>query len=264
MLDGFFIDRKSKSGAIFVHGLCSRINPNELKVSLADCFTANNFSFLMFNNRGFGNVNSFFIKDGKVKTAGGSMEHFEDCIYDINASIRFMKSRGCKKIILVGHSTGCQKIAYFLSKTKNHSRFIKGTVFLAPANDTEGLITTSGKKKFNHLLKKSKSLQKTDSFITYLSARRFYDLHKPNSIEGNIFNYDLPRLHTISKIRVPILAVFGTKDKYITKCSAKDKLIKISESAISPTAISEIPFADHGFKNNTNELCKIISGWLKK
>jgi len=71
---------------------------------------------------------------------------------DISGIINYVKEKGIGEIYLVGHSTGCQKIAYYLSR-KNHSQ-ISGAVLIAPMSD----YAASLKLNTDSLLEKQLSL----------------------------------------------------------------------------------------------------------
>jgi alpha-beta hydrolase superfamily lysophospholipase len=204
-------------------------------------------------------------KKTKNKTFGGSLERFQDCRFDIQAAVNFLKKKGCNKIYLVGHSTGTQKAAYYITKKPDSK--VKGVILLAPADDTEGHIAAAGIADFRKTFARAKRLTKQNkgsTLVTHLSAKRFYDLHKPKSVEGNIFNYNRKKLSYISKIKVPLLAVFGSKDKYVLNNYHQARLDLIKSSAKAPCTTVLIRNADHGFSRHTKELSKTLLKWLKK
>ena len=160
VLDGFYIPKKSKKGAIFIHGLTSRVRLTVLVDALINSVPKLDYHFLSFNNRGFGVINYFKPdkKKARQRYIGGALERFEDCRLDLQAAVNFLKKQGCRRIILIGHSTGTQKSAYYL--TKRPDRAVKGVVLLAPANDTEGDIAEIGRKKFQVKFNKAKQMVK--------------------------------------------------------------------------------------------------------
>lgn len=56
------------------------------------------------------------MKDGSFKRCGCMYELFEDCIYDIDLAIQTAKDKGYKRIILLGHNYGCNKVIYYFYK----------------------------------------------------------------------------------------------------------------------------------------------------
>ena len=75
----------------------------------------NGISFVYAHNSG-----AFQIMDlpSKNKTRSGlTFEMFDNCVEDLQAYVDFAKEQGYKKIILGGHSYGCNKVVYYLYKT---------------------------------------------------------------------------------------------------------------------------------------------------
>ena len=68
-------------------------------------------------------------KDGTMKKLGSTFEIFEDCVKDISVWVKKIKELGYKKIVLMGHSLGCNKALYYLSQ---NVKLIDGVIFLSP------------------------------------------------------------------------------------------------------------------------------------
>jgi dienelactone hydrolase len=269
-LDGFYIKKKgSRKGIIYLHGLCGMMCGGKRFESIANAAASAGYHMLTFNNRGFGMVNSFrkTTKKGGWFTAGGSMENFKDCRLDIQAAVDFLKKKGCRKIIIAGSSTGCQKSIYYL--THHPDRKVRGVILMAPVNDTEGDIVTLGKSEFDRLFRKAKNLTKKgrgEALVTSLSAKRFYDLHKLHSLESRLLDFNQKKMRYISKIRVPILALLGDADPYVTPGRHQERLDKICASANPRTKCETVLVkkGDHAFKDNLPAMSRAIRDWLKR
>jgi len=265
--------QKPENLYIFLHGLSGSIfSRSELMMSLANSKEA----VLTFNNRGSGTIN-YFKKDNAKKEAllaGVAHEVFTDCLDDIDGAINYAREKKVKSIILIGHSTGCQKISYYLSK-KNQP-LVKGAILLAPISDYSNvnLLSSEDKKKYSQALKQSNNLIKFGKPHTLLSgdfipkiidAQRFVSLYTPDSVE-EIFNYTAGgKSKTLSRIKVPILAFLAGSDEYgdrpaediaawLELNSKKDRLLQ--------TKI--IPGADHGFSGWGLEIKRVIKNWVKR
>lgn len=268
-LEGFLVlpKRRAKTALVFVHGMgsffwsgvASRIYPAVLGAGLA---------FFPFNNRGSAILRRFYSKRGHKHTShvsGVAVERFTDCVDDIDGALAFLKKRGFTRFILVGHSTGCQKITYYQGKRKNPA--VVGLVLLAPADDLN-----CGKKEFGRrfpsVLANARRLVREGRGGELLpkkmggpsfSAVRFYELHKPDSIEGNVFNYSR-ELRALRKIKKPIFAAFGKNEEH-TVIPAKRMLEKIrATNTLATTAL--VP-GDHGFKGGERQLQKALGVWLR-
>lgn len=249
---------------IHIHGMTDHFFESNTMTVMGKIAKDINAKFLTFNNRGaelVGTINHQFY--------GTALEKFEDCIYDIDAAISFMKKRGAKNIVLSGHSTGCQKIAYYYTKntSKKDIKNIAALIFLAPADDINVQKKILGKKfgESIRIAKKMISLGSSDMPMPkkfgapYFSARRYYNLYGGKSIEGHIFNYE-ENLEPVKKIKIPFLAIFGNEEQYATMDPKKmlQKIQAVAQNKKSQTAL--IKKADHGFHGQEKEL----SGEVKK
>jgi pimeloyl-ACP methyl ester carboxylesterase len=129
LLDGlWFGEQKAKTGFIFIHGLSSSAFSHHEVLPVHDSAMA-----LYFNNRGHDEltgikkINEQNEKGYEYKPGGEAHEVFTDCADDIQGAVNFLTENGIKDIYLVGHSTGCQKSVYYLSR-KSNQNFVKGVV----------------------------------------------------------------------------------------------------------------------------------------
>ncbi len=262
-------DRKTVNVLVHIHGWVGNFYENKFIDYIAKETTSKGFSFLTFNNRGAGIINDF-IKRKKSKvdyiTMGGSLEEFKDCVFDIKAAVDFLDNKGYKNIILQGHSLGCQKATFYEYKTKDHR--VKGLVLLAPVDDilfTKAIL----KNKYSKSLSIAKEIFKSGmgndpvpgwmAFYPLLSAKMFLNIADPKSDSGRIFDYS-GDLKEIRNIGLPILAVFGSKDKYHPNPGDKLKILK---EKVKNCDVELVQGAGHSFVNFEGYLSKLIINWLK-
>ena len=284
-LDGvFFKPKKSgKKALLYVHGLSGNFYGScKILNAFAQEFNKFGFGLACFNTRGHDLVAGVKKinkrkKDGYERlTLGAAFEKFENCIFDIDAGINFLKSKGFTEIIIVGISTGANKTAYYFSKSQN--KHAKAGILLSPICDRLALKKDLGKnfnKKLKARLKKAKKmvtlkqgnklmLQDKNEFS--FSANRVLSLYTNESNEDT-FPYDIPqaKFKILSKIKKPMLTVFGNADKYLDRpieqiieiFREKSKKAKNFDSAI-------IENASHSYGGHEKELAKIIINWIKK
>jgi len=261
--------RKTTNALIHTHGWVGNFYENKFIDYVAREAVSKNFAFLTFNNRGAGIINDF-IKRGKSKVEyvriGGSLEKFEDCLLDIKAAVDFLSKRGYKKIILQGHSLGCQKITFYKYKTKD--KRVKGLILLAPVDDlsfTQKLL----KNKYKKSLRIAKEMVKNGkgdkpvpngmAFYPLLNAKMFLSVADPKSSSGRIFDYS-GELTEIKNANCPVLAMFGSKDEYQSKPGEKLKILKENIKECDTKLVEN---AGHGFVNFEENLPKLIGNWLK-
>jgi pimeloyl-ACP methyl ester carboxylesterase len=267
-LSGFYkqAKRKSKKCVVYIHGLTGDFLDPPLVDEIGESVTRAGFNFLSFNNRGSEIITWFKVK-GKLEMIGGARERFEDCIDDIAAAVNYACKRGSSEVVLVGHSTGCQKSVYYQSTTQDVR--VKGIILLGPASDTDYEKKRLG-KKFMWALAYAKGTLKvgqgdrlfygTEEFLTF---RRFYSLHKPTSLEGTIFNYRTGRMRLLSRINVPVLAAYGSEDHF-SVFSPKQELEMIGKNLKDGFKPLIINGAGHSFEGKESNLAGAIARWLRK
>ena len=93
-LDGFWRhDRRRRNTLfIFVHGMGSNFYRSRLRKAILHQAARHGGDALLFNNRG--------AEQGTVD------ERFSDSLQDIDAALRFGRSKGYRRFVLIGHSTG--------------------------------------------------------------------------------------------------------------------------------------------------------------
>lgn len=263
--------RRTNKMVVHLHGLQGNFYASTGVKSLVNTFTKEGFNFLAMEQRGSYILNRAWKGKGKKARKilfGGALEKFEDCIYDIDGALEFARKEGMKKAYLEGHSTGCQKITYYQSKL--HRRLVKGLILIAPTDDYNASKRDLG-SKFNEAVdfarrqyKKDRKMMMPKKYHKGLtSVARFLSYSDLKNVEGRIFNYDSERLSVFGEVRVPVLAIFGTKEEYALK-NVKDYLQILKDN--SRTGMFSgvlIRGANHGFRKKEEELARAITRWLK-
>ena len=263
-LEGMLLGNSRKCCIIFVHGMNGNFYKSEIPFSIS---LGSKFSVFSINTRGHDILTTCKTTNGKRRIlAGTGAEIFEDCIKDIKGAVDFLESIGFKNIILSGHSTGCQKIVHYMHKKRD--KRILGIILFAPADDysVNKMQLGKGFKDFSSELNKFKIKKELDTPLNkygFFTLRRMFSAYSLESKEANIFYYD-GELYEFSKLKVPILALFGNKEEY------KDRNVKEYMKILKNKTSSEyfkgvvIKGATHSFNGYENELLNSINKWLKK
>ncbi|MDG6933265.1 MAG: alpha/beta hydrolase [Nitrososphaerota archaeon] len=228
------------------------------------------FSIFSINTRGAG-LKTWFRSDHKSFTIGSSNEVFEDSVKDISGAITAAKRLGYAKVILSGHSTGCQKATYYQSVAQDKS--VKGLILLAPADDYnlhkkdlgDRFEPTAALARAMVALGKGGHAMPEWTGVSNMSAARFTSVANKEMAEASLFNYESDKLELYSKIRCPVLAVFGRREQYKTKRVSKyiEKLRNDRNDGYLWFTGKVVSGADHGFTGKAPALSKIIGKWLE-
>ena len=266
VLAGFFVQaRKSKGCMVFVHGMTSSFYSGTLSFALADSLKKEGYSTFIINTRGH-DIESWGKKfrNGKAESIriGTRYERFEDSKCDIGGAIKFLESEGCSRIILCGHSTGCQKILYYQLKARNPC--VSAMIFLAPGDDHNVAKDKYGKRMHGMLLKAYKSSRHKiiDQDEIGFSAERFLSIADPERAEARLFNFD-GELKEFGSIRLPAFVALGEKDEWSIKSPDECSDILKMKTGSSSFKCVIVDGADHSFHFHEEILCREISRWLK-
>lgn len=272
-LHGFLVRGMIRSNKIiiFVHGMGGNFYNWKSMKKIASVLLSRGYDFFFANNRGHDIVSKSYKKIGRRYNnllAGTAYEKFEDSWKDIDGAVKEMKRENYGNIILLGHSTGCQKIAYYAYKTD--SKNISAIILIGPADDYNLAKKDLG-KKFTSAVRTSRALSRNEmslmpfSITSFKSARRFLSLTDNKRIEGKIFNYEDENMREFSKIKIPIMASFGSREQFKTKPVIKylTKLKSLTKSKHFASLI--IQGADHFFVTGHEEqTAKSVADWLDK
>ncbi|KAK6455133.1 uncharacterized protein RJT20DRAFT_54897 [Scheffersomyces xylosifermentans] len=180
---------------------------------------------------------------------------------DISALIKYLRSPiggNRKKIILHGHSTGCQDTLEYLSVKSYEPDFdssasVDGGILQAPVSDSEAFRSVSGipEDKFDQLVKvvedeylaqgkknvilpeKYRKL----SFSTPISAYRFHSLASKRGDDDYFSSYltEEDYKKSFGKVKKPLLVLYGSKDEFVPDYVDKEKLVSDWKQATDPT-----------------------------
>jgi len=264
---------KTDTAILWVHGLTGNFYSDHV---LFEQITASgNVAFASFNNRGHDMIagtkknNPTTPKGYDYFSCGAGQEQFEDSVLDIDAGVTFLTSRGYKKIILVGHSTGANKACYYVGST-NDAR-VSGVVLASPMSDR--LIEEKSNPNLKETLAKMEKLVKEgkgDELVVGVSffpmtPKRYVSLFSDTSIEDT-FDYDEKhgKLAAFSEIKKPLLVVLSENDEYA------DRPIMTIKSMFDTRATSKhytsviMKNSSHGYDGKEKEFATLLTNWIRK
>lgn len=274
----WFGPKKARRAFIFIHGFSGSMFGETAK-RLSEPLIATGSAMLMFNNRGHDVVSKLYrdapgTKKGyKRINAGAAHEKFTDCVDDIEGAVRFAEKAGAKEIVLVGHSTGCQKSAYWASKKGVFHTKVRAVVLLAPVSDRSAYLKEVGEKKLEKveriaraLIKKGKEKELLPAHIwpNLLDAQRFLSLSSVDS-EEEIFPYAQPKRRTgnLQKIRIPTMVFWPANDEYESR-PAKEVAAWFEKNLKPKHKVVIVPKVGHSFHDAEKQIAREIAKFMKE
>lgn len=252
---------------IFVHGMCQTIIDNYFAIVCGNILSENKIGFLYAHNRGYSIENDILMKDGTYNRCGCMYEIFEDCVLDIDLAIKKAKELGYKRIILMGHSYGCNKLIYYYYKKCPD---ILGMI-LASAPDMVGLQLLR-QKDYKELIKEAKEnidngnstklLSNLVEDYMYMSSGTYYNWFNKDSnldnlpVMGNSENW-----YQFESIDVPILTFSGADE---TENYLHLDLLRDKAKSCNNFEYKIIDNANHFYHNKEDDISSLIFNWIKK
>jgi alpha-beta hydrolase superfamily lysophospholipase len=273
LLDGFLMpSRKHDACVIHVHGMTGNFYGGDLQFAMASRLNKKGFALFTMNTRGHDVMSSAYrtlseLKKGRARhlTLGTSFEKFEDCVFDIGGAIRELQKIGYKRFVLSGHSTGCQKITYY--QYKKSCSDVKGLILLAPTGDYDARKKELG-HRFDGIVNKCRRLVRQGRGKSFgiipssiFSAKRFLSVADLKNVEARLFNYNGP-LKEIGAIKPPVLAIFGSRDQYVTESVRKYMETLKRKRGSNPFSYTIIRGAKHSFGKHEDDVAKITTRWI--
>ncbi len=260
--------KNSKTVIIAIHGTASNFYENDFMKEITKVAHQKGVSVLLTNNRGTAVLQAW------PKLHGTALEHFEDCINDIDAWISYAIDKGYSKIILQGHSLGTEKVIYYMSKGKYNNK-VKAVILLAFSDSWGAEMRYLKKKGTDGYMKEADNLAKEGKGYQFLisdwlcysgvmpkSADSFLNFMKDNSELSEALPFRNHGLPLYKNIRVPILAVIGDKTEY-TIIPIKEA-IELLKKENPLTESYQIKNCNHDFEGKEKELAEIVGRFLDK
>ncbi|MCI9279241.1 MAG: DUF1749 domain-containing protein [Bacilli bacterium] len=252
---------------ICIYGMCGTIIDNYFATVWGKFLAEKNIGFIYEHNRGHSIENDIVMKNAPTKRYGCMYELFEDCIYDIDLAIETAKSKGYKRIILLGHSYGCNKVIYYYYK--KHPDLLG--IILASAPDMVG-IHYSLQPDYQELLEETKNnidhnestklLHKMIEDYMYMSSGTYYNWYNENSNLNNLPILSNPKHWTqFEGIDKPILTFSGSNEEeyYLHLDLLKEKAIHCNNFEYKV-----IKDTGHTYWDKEIEIANLIYEWIQK
>ncbi len=266
---------KTSKAIIHVHGLAGNFYENSFIPVMARAYTGRGKAFMPVNNRG----HDYMSDIEKIDTArsrsvkgGGAYERFEECVFDISSSVSFLNERGISRICLQGHSTGCNKIVFYLNREPVKEAF--SIALISPCDDI-ALMSSEKGNKFTEGLKRANSLcaqglpgklLEPELVFYPMSARTYLDYFTEGGAH-DIFRYRDPKspFPGLKDIQAPVFASYGTVGEYLAmKPEEALEILKTKFSSPDLLYGKTIPGASHNYAGKENELSGEILNWFEK
>jgi len=264
-----------KSGlcVLVVHGMSGNIIENYFADVLGKRLSKAGVGCIYGHNRGYNHINDILKKNGKTIRLGTTYERFNECLYDIDAWFSVIKKLGYEKVVLLGHSLGCNKVIRYFSK--KNPKGVVGVVLASPP-DMVGLFEKPEyQPSHKELLKEAKknvkegNPRKLVSGVIWdwyrLSSQTYLDLsERGGSVDNLPVLQDPDKFLELAQINVPILGIMGEEDDIAIR-SLREDLDLIKAKAVNCPLFTKrfIKGGNHTYGGCENDFSQTVLSWVK-
>jgi len=249
---------------VIVHGLSGNFYSSKLLKELAQQMLKHGLSTVLVNTRGHDYLNSC-VRMGRAQTLGAAVEIIDEAKFDLFAWHEFLADRGCKHVLLLGHSLGAIKSLY-AQAYKPHPNVAAIACLSATRLSYDVLLASRGGDKFSQWLQNARDLvgqNKGDQLIfvdfpfpTWMSAMAY--LRKYG--DGERYNW----LSFSDIITVPTLVAFGQieMEENPAFMGMETDLSRLTSTRPNFT-VEIVEAADHFYSARTLAVSELIVKWLQ-
>lgn len=263
-MDGVLIEPQGvevkPSAVVWVHGLYSAFyhSPGvEIGRALAAC----GYASVIGNTRGHDFGAAIVGRDYLPLCAGGGWEKYSESPRDIAGWIDFAMDTGFEQVVLVGHSLGARKAAYYQSERQD-SR-VQGLVVASPGM----AFLDAPDAEFDEVLERARRMVSEGKGRELVGWPRYgCSMSAATLVEGegefqNIFFTRDDSPPAVSRVRCPMLALYGSEEKTGEQIRIALDTIRRNAVAAVRLDILVIEGADHIYSDREEEMAQRIARW---
>jgi alpha-beta hydrolase superfamily lysophospholipase len=242
-------DKKTRLGAVLVHGWSYWYDPRvrtrgfcgKYMASVGSALADAGVAAVLPMNRGF-----------------HAPEFFNDCSVDFETAIDFLVANGCEEIVIIGHSLGGAKCAYYAGEV-GHPR-LRGVVLLSAIPSSYNF---EGKEK-EELITRARQLLADGQQHTIVTCQegKTVSLYEPAAlIKSFEHGYRGTTLEAASKITLPILSLAAEREWNWFQMVTKG-IQPVATKAASVDAEIIQGAKDHTYSGYEEQIARRVCAWV--
>lgn len=247
---------QKKTAVIWIHGNTSRFYDFPY-VQVGRDMAGLGYTFVTANTHGHDIVSVIWDDKGGSTPGGACWERFDEIPLDIAPWIDLSIGNGAENVVLVGHSFGANKVAYYQAMRQD-PRVL-------------GVVSASGDVKWRAdaeriaLAEQMEAEGRDDEVLPQLevswyrmSARTFLSRAR---IAQHVLTSE-EKTPFIARIECPILAIYGTEEEW---CGTQSDLDEIRKGAVASRRVDTrlLDGADHVYWGKSEVAAGVIGEWIE-
>jgi alpha-beta hydrolase superfamily lysophospholipase len=244
-----------KIAVIWIHGNTSRFYDLPY-VQIGREVAELGYTFITANTHGHDVVSVIWDDKGGSTPGGACWERFDEIPLDIAPWVDLAIENGAEGVVLVGHSFGANKVAYYQA-VRQDPRVL-------------GVVSASGDVKWRAdaerlaLAEQMEAEGREDEVLPQLEVSWYMMSAKTFLGRARIAQHVLTsdeRTPFIAQIECPILAIYGTEEEW---CGTQADLDRIKAGAVASSRVDTrlIEGADHVYWGKSDRAAEAIGEWI--
>lgn len=139
---------------VHVHGSFGNFYQNGFLRIMAEVYLSHGINFLSFNFRAHDALAEGYRREWDFEYVGGAVAEFSECIEELQAAIDYVMPIN-QRIVLQGHSIGCDRILHYLLSTGSSNDFVLLSPCDSYALQTDWLMSESVESQVSRLMQVS-------------------------------------------------------------------------------------------------------------
>jgi pimeloyl-ACP methyl ester carboxylesterase len=277
-LAGYLIDEAAltSTAVLFLHGMYENFYLPLFIEPLAEACRKVGTAFLSGNTR----AHDYFVycrkwvskREFSWVPQGGAREVFSNCLLDIDSWLSLLERKGHDRVLLVGHSHGALKAAYYSSERPDDTRVI-ALGLLSPSDDqliqqgALGARYPEALELANEMIARGEGQALMPSWVygNPMTAEMYADVFSPNA-DLAMFSFRTPRSQSrkLARIKVPVQVVFAAHDAATGESTTDQAMEFITRSFCNASRLvtTILPDTDHQYRNKEGELAAAVTCFL--
>jgi len=184
-------------------------------------------------------------------------EFFNDCVIDFQTNIDFLVSKGCEEIVVIGHSLGGAKCAYFAGEV-GHPR-LRGVVLMSSIPSSYNF---EGKEALVESARAHVS-QGRGQMIVPFEERKTVALHEAETTVRSFEHaYRGTTLDAASKITVPILSFAAEREwSWFQEVTKGITCVATNAKSLHSEIIKGA--RDHAYSGHEERVAELVTSWIQ-
>lgn len=202
-------------------------------------------------------------EDGAPVPGGGGWERLNECVYDIVGWVRFALREGFGGVILIGHSMGARKAAYYMAERQDAN--VVGLIAASPVARPIAAYNDEMIKMAQAIVDegRGRDLMPWPELGCSMSAQTFLDHADMESPFQNTFCVSgSGSSPVVAKVTCPLLAFYGGEERS-GAINRQEELDTVRRNATAASRVDTLMIrrAGHIYEGHEADVAEAIANW---